>query len=183
MANKNKKTAKRKNRRSREKIRAKKVIPGASMEEPKRELKISAIDEGTVIDHIPTDATFKVVEILDLENNKGVVSIATNLQSKSVGKKGIVKVGGKSLTQEEVNKIAIVAPDATVNIIKNYDVREKIKVKTPDVIDNVVKCSNPVCVTNNEQVSTKFYVVKKDPLKIKCHYCERSMGKGDIEII
>ena len=183
MAKKNKKTAKRKNRRSREKIRAKKVIPNAPKEETKRELKISAIEEGTVIDHIPTDATFKVVEILDLENNKGVVSIATNLQSKSVGKKGIVKVGGKSLTQEEVNKIAIVAPDATVNIIKNYDVKEKIKVKTPDVIDNVVKCSNPVCVTNNEQVSTKFYVAKKDPLKIKCHYCERSMGKEDIEII
>lgn len=169
-------------KKGREKVRAKKII-SVPKEEMKRELKISAIEEGTVIDHIPTDATFKVVEILDLENHKGVVSIATNLQSKSIGKKGIVKVGGKNLTQNEVNKIAIVAPDATVNIIKNYDVREKIKVKTPDVIDNVVKCSNPVCITNNEQISTKFYVVKKDPLKIKCHYCERSMGKDDIEII
>ena len=155
----------------------------APIEGPKRELNISAIDEGTVIDHIPTDATFKVVEILDLENHKGIVSIATNLQSKRIGKKGIVKVGGKSLTQDEVNKIAIVAPDATVNIIKNYNVREKIKVKTPEIIDNVVKCSNPVCITNNEQVPTKFYVAKKEPLKIKCHYCERSMGKEDIEII
>ncbi|MBI2658368.1 aspartate carbamoyltransferase regulatory subunit [Candidatus Woesearchaeota archaeon] len=169
--------------KARERIKAKKAVPSAPKEGAKRELNISAIDEGTVIDHIPTDAAFKVVEILDLENHKGVVSIATNLQSKSIGRKGIVKVGGKSLTQNEVNKIAIVAPDATVNIIKNYDVREKIKVKTPDVIDNVVKCSNPVCITNNEQVATKFYVVKKDPLKIKCHYCERSMGKDDIEII
>ena len=168
--------------RTKERIRAKKVT-AAPKEEAKRELKISAINEGTVIDHIPTDATFKVAGILDLENHQGVVSIATNLQSKRIGKKGIIKVGGKSLTQAEVNKIAIVAPDATVNIIKNYDVKEKIKVKTPDVIDNVVKCSNPVCVTNNEQISTKFYVVKKDPLKIKCHYCERSMGKEDIEII
>lgn len=169
-------------RRGREKIRAKKIIQ-APKEEMKRELKISAIGEGTVIDHIPADATFKVVEILDLQNHSGIVSIATNLQSKSMGKKGIVKVAGKGLTQNEVNKIAIVAPDATVNIIKGYDVKEKIKVKTPDVIDNVVKCSNPVCITNNEQVATKFYVVKKDPLKIKCHYCERSMGKDDIEII
>ena len=173
----------RKNRRSREKIKPKKIDPYAQKPDMKMELKISAIDEGTVIDHIPTDATFKVVEILDLENHKEVVSIATNLQSKSIGKKGIVKVAGKSLTQDEVNKIAIVAPDATVNIIKNYGVKEKIKVKTPDVIDNVVKCPNPVCITNSEQVSTKFYVVKKDPLKIKCHYCERSMGKEDIEII
>ena len=169
--------------RRKEKIRSKKIISSVPKEEIKKELKISAIGEGTVIDHIPTDATFKVVEILDLENHKEVISIATNLQSKRLGKKGIVKVGGKSLTQEEVNKIAIVAPDATVNIIKNYDVKEKIKVKTPDVIDNVVKCSNPVCITNNERVPTKFYVVKKDPLKIKCHYCERNMGKGDIEII
>ncbi len=164
------------------KIRAKKVTSVAK-EESKKELKISAIEEGTVIDHIPTDATFKVVEILDLENQKGIVSIATNLQSKKIDKKAIIKVGGKSLTQNEVNKIAIVAPEATVNIIKNYNVKEKIKVKTPEVIDNVVKCSNPVCITNNEQVPTKFYVIKKDPLKIKCHYCERSMGKEDIEII
>ncbi len=168
--------------RRKERIRAKKAS-AVPKEEFKRELKISAIDEGTVIDHIPTDATFKVVEILDLENHSGIVSIATNLQSKSIGKKGIVKVGGKSLTQDEVNKIAIVAPEATVNLIKNYDVREKIKVKTPEVIDNVVKCSNPICITNNEQVPTKFYIAKKDPLKIKCHYCERSMGKEDIEII
>lgn len=179
-----KKIKARKSRRSREKIRAKKFNPNIALkEETKKELKISAIEEGTVIDHIPTDAAFKVVEILDLENHKGVVSIATNLQSRRIGKKGIIKVGGKGLTQEEVNKIAIVAPDATVNIIKNYDVREKIKVKTPDVIGNVVKCSNPVCITNNEQVATRFYVVKKDPLKIRCHYCERSMGKEDIEII
>lgn len=183
MSKKTKSKLKRKTRRTKEKIRAKKVTPNVPKEDIKKELKISAIDEGTVIDHIPTDATFKVVEILDLENHKGIVSIATNLQSKRIGKKGIVKVGGKSLTQEEVNKIAIVAPDATVNIIKNYDVKEKIKVKTPDVIDNVVKCSNPVCITNNEQVATKFYVVKKDPLKIKCHYCERFMGKEDLEII
>lgn len=169
--------------RRNEKVRARKIIPTATREGINREQKISAIEEGTVIDHIPTDATFKVVEILDLANQKGIVSIATNLQSKKLGKKGIIKVGGKSLTQDEVNKIAIVAPDATVNIIKNYNVREKIKVITPDVIENVMKCSNPVCITNNEQVATKFYVAKKDPLKIKCHYCERSMGKEDIEII
>jgi len=179
-----KKATRKHSRKRKERIKAKKVTASnIQKEKVKRELKISAIDEGTVIDHIPTDATFKVVEILDMENQKGIVSIATNLQSKSIGKKGIIKVGGKSLTQDEVNKIAIVAPDATVNIIKNYGVREKIKVKTPEIIDNVVKCSNPVCITNNEQIATKFYVVKKDPIKIKCHYCERSMGKDDIEII
>ena len=173
----------RKSRRSREKIKAKKVNPMAPKPAFKKELTISAIDEGTVIDHIPADATFKVVEILNLDNHTNVVSIATNLQSKALGKKGIVKVGGKSLTQDQFNKIAIVAPDATVNIIKNFDVKEKIKVRTPEVVDNVVKCSNPACITNNEQVHSKFYVVKKDPLRIRCHYCERTMAKEDIEII
>ena len=115
----------RKSRRSGKKIREKKIVPSSSKEETKKELKISAIEEGTVIDHIPTDATFKVVDILDLENHNGIVSIATNLQSKSIGKKGIVKVGGKSLTQEEVNKIAIVAPDATVNLIKIMKSRKR----------------------------------------------------------
>ena len=169
-------------RRSREKIKAKKAVPAAKTE-IKRELTVSAIEEGTVIDHIPTDAVFKVVNILNLDHHTNMVSIATNLQSKSVGKKGIIKVGGKSLTQDEVNKIAIVAPDATVNIIKNFEVKEKIKVKAPEVLDNVIKCSNPVCITNNEQVRTKFYMVKKDPLKLKCHYCERTMGKEDLEIL
>ncbi len=171
-----------KSRKKAEKIKPKKVDISAPKEEKNR-LNISAIEEGTVIDHIPTDATFKVAGILDLENHKSIVSVATNLQSKSIGKKGIVKVAGKFLTPDEVNKIAIVAPDATVNIIKNYSVKEKIKVKSPDVIDNVVKCSNPVCITNSEHVRTKFYVVRKDPLRIKCHYCERSMGKEDIKII
>ena len=163
-------------------MKLKKVRQAADME-TKKELSISAIEDGTVIDHIPSEATFEVVEILDLENHSGIVSIAKNLQSKSIGKKGIVKVAGKRLTQDEVNKIAIVAPDATVNIIKGYDVKEKIKVKTPDFIENVVRCSNPVCITNNEDIATKFFVIKKDPLKIKCHYCERIMRKGDIEII
>jgi len=172
----------RKTRRHKEKIKAKKVL-AIPKEDANRELKISAIEEGTVIDHIPTDATFKVVEILSLQSHQGIVSIATNLLSKRVGKKGIVKVGGKSLTQEEVNKIAVVAPDATVNIIKNFNVKEKIKVKAPDIVDNVIKCSNPVCITNNEKINTKFYVVKKDPLKVKCHYCERIMLKEDIEIV
>ena len=170
-------------RKIKERIRPKKVQANAPKQEAKHELKISAIGEGTVIDHIPSDATFKVAEILDLAHHNGVVSIATNLGSRRMGKKGIVKVGGKSLTQEEVNKIAIVAPDATVNLIKDFNVKEKAKVKLHEVVNNVVRCSNPVCITNSEQVPTRFYVLKKDPLKIKCHYCERSIGKDEIEIV
>jgi aspartate carbamoyltransferase regulatory subunit len=180
---KSKKKGARKNKRSKIKIIPKKVDQSRPKEEQKKELKVSAIVHGTVIDHIPADQTYRVADILDLSHHEGVVSIATGLISKSMGKKGIVKVSGKELTKEEVNKIAIIAPDATVNLIKNFIVKEKIKVKSPDVVENVIKCSNPLCITNTEIVRTKFYVVKKDPLKITCHYCERSMGKENLEII
>lgn len=154
-----------------------------SSKEPKKQLSISAIGEGTVIDHIPTDATFKVVDILNLQVYRDVVSIATNLGSNVLGNKGIVKVANKLVTESEFNKIAVVAPDATVNIIKNYAVKQKIKVKVPDLIENVIKCSNPVCITNSEKVKTKFYAVEKHPLKVRCHYCERIIKKEDISIV
>ncbi len=149
----------------------------------KKELKVSAIREGTVIDHIPTKCTFAVADILDLKNHKNIVSIVTNLPSKTIGKKGMVKVGGKFLTKDEVNKIALVAPKATVNIIKDYDVTQKINVSIPDFIEKIIKCSNPKCVTNMEKdVMTKFYVLSKEPLKIRCYYCERSILSKDINL-
>ena len=149
----------------------------------KKELSVSAIKEGTVIDHIPSNATLKVVDILDLKGIRSIISVATNLASRTMGKKGIIKIGGKNLTKEEVDKIAIIAPDATVNIIKDYDVKQKIKVTIPQNINKIIRCSNPNCVTNNEKVTTKFYVLRKAPLKVKCHYCERNMDKEDISLL
>ena len=149
----------------------------------KKELTISAIKDGTVIDHIPSDAAFKVAKILDLSGVKGIISVATNLSSKAMGKKGIIKIGDKSLTKDEVDKIALIAPNATVNIIKDYGVKQKIKVEIPEEINRIIKCSNPNCVTNNEKVATKFYVLSKEPLKIRCHYCERNMEKEDITLL
>jgi len=150
----------------------------------KKELKVPAIREGTVVDHIPSRATFKVIRILDLKDFEHVISVVLNLQSKSMGKKGIIKIGSRFLTEDEVNKIAVLAPNATVNIIKDYTVKEKIKVKIPDVIEKIIKCSNPQCITNNEKDSrTKFYIVEKEPLKIRCHYCERCMQREDIELV
>lgn len=149
----------------------------------KKEMSVSAIKEGTVIDHIPSNATLKVVDILDLKGIRSIISVVTNLTSKQMGKKGIIKIGGKSLTKEEVDKIALIAPNATVNIIKNYDVKEKIKVTIPLIINRIIKCSNPNCVTNNEEVITKFYVLNKNPLNVRCHYCERDMHKEDISLL
>ncbi len=147
------------------------------------ELKVKAIEEGTVIDHLPSDKTFKVVDLLDLEGeDNGTVSVATNLESESQGRKGIIKVGGKELTSEEVDKIALVAPEATVNIIEDYDVVEKERVEIPDELVGIIKCNNPNCITNNEDIETKFLVLDKDDLNIECYYCERVSKQGDIEV-
>jgi len=148
-----------------------------------KELKIPAIKEGTVIDHIPSRATFKVLRILELREFKQVVSVIINLASKVMGKKGIIKVGNRFLTKEEVNKIAILAPNATVNIIKDYKVKEKISVKLPDSLVKIIKCSNPKCITNNERINTVFNVISKSPVQVMCHHCERVMETDEIALI
>lgn len=145
-----------------------------------KQLKVSAIREGTVIDHIPSDMTFKIVEILKLDSVKEIISVAANLDSKRTGKKGIIKIGGRFLGEDEVNKIALLAPIATLNIIKDFKVVEKNKLTIPKTVEGFVKCFNPNCVTNHEEIKTKFHVVSEKPLKIRCHYCERAMGSNDI---
>lgn len=149
----------------------------------KKELKVPAIKEGTVIDHIPSRVTFKVMRILDLKDFEHPISVALNLQSKSMGHKGIIKIGSRFLTEDEVNKIAILAPNATVNIIKDYGVKEKIQVKLPDKVINIIKCSNPNCITNQEKIKTQFEIINKSPLKVLCHHCERVMEESEITII
>jgi aspartate carbamoyltransferase regulatory subunit len=149
----------------------------------KKTLKITAISDGTVIDHISKDNTFKVAEFLNIKDGGDVVTVGMNLESKRLGKKGLIKIGGRFLTKEEVNKIALIAPEANINIIKDYTVKDKFKVEMPDVINGIIKCANTNCITNKEFVRTKFYVLGKDPLKLRCHYCERVVGKEDIELV
>ena len=146
-------------------------------------LQVSAIDSGTVIDHIESSQTLNVAEILKVPQEKGVVLVGTNLDSKALGKKGIIKVSGRDLTQQDVNKIALIAPDATVNIIKDYEVVKKFSVRIPDVIEGIVKCFNPNCVTNHQGLPTKFHVVERKPLKLRCHHCERTLGSKDVQLI
>ncbi|HIH05274.1 TPA: aspartate carbamoyltransferase regulatory subunit [Candidatus Woesearchaeota archaeon] len=148
-----------------------------------KEQRISKIEEGTVIDHIMPETVFKVAEILRLSSHPNLVSIATNLPSKKMGKKAIIKIEKRFLTDEEVNKISVFTPDATVSIIRNFQVKEKGRVKVPDSIENVIRCSNPACVSNHEPITTKFTVVEKDPLKVVCVYCERPMVQSEIEIV
>lgn len=147
-----------------------------------KKLEVSAIEEGTVIDQIASKSTFKVANMLNIQDIDQVVLVGVNLSSKKLGKKGIIKIGGKSLTQEEVNKIALIAPDATMNIIKDSEVVRKFKVAIPDDIEGFLRCFNPNCVSNHQNIRSRFHVISKNPIKIRCHYCERLMGSDDIEL-
>ncbi len=148
-----------------------------------KKLEVSAIEEGTVIDQIANKSTFKVANILNTQKIEQVVLIGFNLSSKKLGKKGIIKIGGKLLTQEEVNKISLIAPDATVNIIKDSEVIKKFTVDIPDFIEEFMKCFNPNCVSNHQNILSRFHVINKNPIRIRCHYCERHMGVDDIELV
>jgi aspartate carbamoyltransferase regulatory subunit len=148
----------------------------------KIERKIPAIKDGSVIDHIPSRDTFRIMRILDPQEFIHPISVTLNLDSKKMGKKGVIKIDNRFLTKKEVNKIAILAPHATVSIIKNYKLVEKIQVKIPTELVGVINCSNPICVTNKEEVSTNFKVIREDPLEVKCLYCEKVYGKDEFEI-
>ncbi|KYK22096.1 aspartate carbamoyltransferase regulatory subunit [Thermoplasmatales archaeon SG8-52-2] len=140
----------------------------------KKELKIPLIKNGTVIDHITAGNAVKVLHILGIPlSSSSVVSVAMNVKSK-FGKKDIVKVENREIDPQEVDKIALIAPKATINIIRNYNVAKKHKVEIPNEIIGIVRCSNPTCVSNaNEPVKSRFKVINKDPPKIKCYFCER----------
>lgn len=148
-----------------------------------KELKVSAIEHGTVIDHIPASAVFQVIRILKLESFNNMVLFATNLESKKFGTKGIIKVSNKFFRPEELNKIALVAPHASIIEIKDYQVVNKKIVETPDYIKGIVKCFNPNCITNIEQLTAKFSVLDKEEIRLKCHYCEKITTRSTLEFI
>lgn len=148
-----------------------------------KELRVSKIKEGTVIDHISGGYALDVVKILGITGReKRVITIAINVPSKRFKAKDIVKLEGRAPSPKEVNLIALVAPHASINIIRDYEVVEKLEVKLPKMIEGVVKCVNPGCISNSriEPAVAKFYVECEDPLLLKCHYCGHMMEKLDV---
>ncbi len=149
----------------------------------KKELSVRAIKNGTVIDHIPATHLFKVISILGLDKIEDQITFGTNLKSKQQGHKAIIKVAKKYFADEDINKIALVAPSAKLNIIEDYQVVEKKMVEIPEKIVVIAKCFNPKCITNNENMVTKFSLVEKQPLALKCMYCEKITDEKHLEVI
>lgn len=148
----------------------------------KKELAVAALRNGTVIDHIPGHVLFKVVEILGIQHMNNSVTIGNNLDSKRMGKKGIIKIADVFFPEEILNRIAIIAPGAVINIIRDFEVVEKRPVELPDVIVGIIRCENPKCITNNEPMKTRFEVFDNDKIFVKCHYCGKTVRSSEAQL-
>ena len=144
----------------------------------KTERQVAAIKNGTVIDHIPAEKTYQVVNLLQLETLDTPVTIGYNYPSNKIGCKGIIKV-----SDEEISRLSVVAQNVVLNIIHDYEVVEKKTVKTPDELRGIVKCNNPKCITNNEPMNTVFHVVNKEKGILKCHYCDKEQFIEKVELV
>lgn len=149
---------------------------------PLRIYKVYALKDGTVIDHIPRWQGKTILEILGLNEQKHFVTLGIGLQSKQFGWKDVVKIEHKELSEEEVHRIALVAPNATYNIIRDHRVAKKIRVRVPEEITGIVLCPNPKCITNAESVVTRFRRLREKPLTVRCVYCERSFDGPELTL-
>ena len=146
----------------------------------KSELLVAALQNGTVIDHIPSDKVFDVVNLLGLTGISNPITIGSNLSSRKMGSKGIIKIADRYFTEEECGKLSVIAPNIVLNIIRDYEVVEKKTVETPNEIIGIVKCNNPKCITNNEPMATHFHVADG---MLTCHYCEKEQDINKVELV
>lgn len=166
--------------------------------ENKQQKLVAALKDGSVIDHIPSDKLFTVVQLLGLDKYKEPVLIGNNLESKVMNRKGLIKISDKFLTEDEISKLAAICPKIRLTVIRNFEVVDKHDITLPDTLTDIVKCQNPVCITNNEPMKTVFYVKREDstgslfphnfdvfddsdPI-LKCRYCGKEVHLKDIKL-
>ena len=141
----------------------------------RKELVVSALENGTVLDHIPAENVYKALDLLGLKDIESQITIGINLASKVHGKKGIIKIADRFFEAEELNRLALIAPNATVNVIRDFKVVEKKKLEIPSEVIGIAKCRNPKCVTNHQPIRTWFATeANDDEISLKCHYCEKN---------
>lgn len=148
----------------------------------RQELQVAALENGTVIDHIPSSKLFAVVNLLHLENIKTAVTVGFNLKSKKMGHKSIIKIANKFFTDEELNQLAAITPNVSLCIIRDYEVVEKKTVTLPDELVGIIRCKNPKCITNNEPMNTHFRVLNHNTGTLCCHYCNTQQTLDEVEL-
>ena len=147
------------------------------------ELMVRRIKEGTVIDHIDEGKGLQVLSALQIDGQDGsLITIALNVPSGKFKKKDIIKVENRFLADDDTNKLAVIAPKATINIIKNYKLVEKRRVALPNEIDRIFRCSNPDCITNSqERIESIMDVINKEGRVLKCRYCGRVLDVNQLK--
>jgi aspartate carbamoyltransferase regulatory subunit len=144
-------------------------------------LQVAALEKGTAIDHIPPEQLFKVAYLLELDKlDTNTITIGNNFPSKKMGRKGMIKIADKFFEEDEISRIALVAPHVVLNEIQDFKVIKKYPVSLPDELRGLVRCNNPRCITNNEPMPTRFEVIDKEKGTVRCRYCERKINKEDI---
>ncbi|GLP98130.1 aspartate carbamoyltransferase regulatory subunit [Paraferrimonas sedimenticola] len=138
-----------------------------------RKLQVEAIEQGTVIDHIPAGMGFRILQFFQLTNTQHRVTVGLNLKTHDGSSKDLIKLEGIELTREQSNQLALFAETATINVIRDYQVVDKFRVELPDAIEGVLACPNHNCISHEATVSTHFKVKPGDVLRLKCHYCEK----------
>jgi len=144
---------------------------------------VRRIKEGTVIDHIDEGKGLQVLDALRIDGHDGsLITIALNVPSGKSKKKDIIKVENKFLKDDDTNKIAVISPKATINIIKNYKLIEKRRVALPNEIDRIFRCANPDCITNStERIDSVMDLIDKEGMILKCRYCARVLDVNEIK--
>lgn len=149
----------------------------------REELLVAAIQNGTVIDHIPSNKLFEVVRLLHLEEIPSSIMVGYNLKSKKMKRKSIIKIANKYFTDAELSLLSVVTPNVTLCIIKDYEVVEKKCVSMPDTIRGIIRCANPKCITNNEPMDTIFHVTDHEAGVVSCHYCEKEQQLEHVKLV
>ena len=153
------------------------------MEKKKSELLVAALENGTVIDHIPSGKVFDVVNLLGLTSINTPITIGANLSSHKMSSKGIIKISNRYFTEEECRKLSVIAPNIVLSTIKDYSVVDKRTIQLPDEIRGTVKCGNPKCITNHEPMETVFDVIDKENVTLRCRYCNKDINKDKITLL
>jgi aspartate carbamoyltransferase regulatory subunit len=146
-----------------------------------RTIKVSALERGTVIDHLRGGTGLRVLSVLGLKEDEAI-ALGLNLESKKLGTKDLIKIENRELSQEEVNKIALLSPEATLSIIRDYKVIAKFQPELSEVLIGLIRCSNPSCIGNHEPIRSEFRVVHRRPLRVRCRYCERATNGERLEL-
>lgn len=146
-------------------------------------LSVSAIKNGTVIDHIAPNQALRIIHLLSLTQSKSKITLGLHLPSKTMGSKDLIKIENRILSESEANEVVVFAPQATINVIENFDVIKKISTRLPKSMKRVFSCPNPACITQVEPVESHFDIHEQGKsIHLTCHYCEKSYNRDQVKV-